>query len=94
MKIYWRVKEYWNGVVDRFFSTVILMAIIMPSYFIVVWVFPGLDYHPESRGAFRVFAILYTLAFFAAIAGVALVLFIVGRFLTRTIRAWLWRDDA
>jgi hypothetical protein len=93
-KLYWRVREYCSGTLDRLFSAVILMAIIAPSYFIVVWIFPGLDYRPESRASFKLFAPLHTLALFAAVAVVALALFLVGRFLTRTIKAWFWRDDA
>jgi hypothetical protein len=93
-KLYWRLREYWSGVVDRFFSAAILMAIGVPSYFIVVWIFPGLELHDVSRRSFKSFVLLYTLALFAAVAVVALVLFIAGRFLTRTIKAWFWRDDA
>jgi hypothetical protein len=54
----------------------------------------SLDYRPESRASFKVFAILYTLTLFAAVAVVALALFIVGRFLTRAIKVWFLRDDA
>jgi len=52
------------------------------------------ELHDVSRSSFKSFVLLYTLALFAAIAGVAVVLFIAGRFLTRTIRAWFCRDDA
>ena len=93
-KLYWLVREYCSSAMDRLFSAVILMAIIMPSYFIVVWIFPGLDYRPESRASFKLFAALYTLALFAAVAVVALLLFVVGRCLTKTIKTWFWRDDA
>ncbi len=75
------------------FSAVILMAIIVPSYFIVVWIFPGLNYRPESR-ILQAIRALYTLALFAAVAVVALLLFVVGRCLTKTIKTWFWRDDA
>lgn len=93
MKIYWRVKEYWRGAIDRILLAAILMVVLIPSYFIVIWIFPGLDFHPETRGSFRTFAALYAFALFAATAIVAVILFVVGAKLKKTITAIFARND-
>lgn len=92
-KLYWRLREYWNGVVDRFLSAAVLMAIGLPSYFIVIWIFPGLEVHDVSGRTFRSLVELYTLGLFAVVAVTALVLFIAGSILAKAIKARFSRDD-
>lgn len=96
-KMYWRMREYWSGLVDRFITIAVLAAIGIPSYFIVVWIFPFLDLgleHYRSRHGYKFILLFYALVFFAAIAIVAVALFFAGRFLIRTIRAFPWRNKA
>jgi hypothetical protein len=93
-KLYWRLREYWSGVVDRFFSAAILMAISVPFYFIVVWIFPGLEYHGTAKGrAFWSIPLIYTFGLFAAVAVAAVVLFVVVAILVGAVRVLLRRDD-
>lgn len=79
---------------DRFLSIVILTAVGVPSCFIVVWVFPGLEPHEVSRSTYKFYLILYALAIFATIAVVAVALFFAVRFLIRAVRIFIWRNKA
>lgn len=88
------MKMYWLGAMSRILSVVILMAVVVPSYFIVIWIFPGLEHHNETRGAFKFFAILYTLALFVAIAIVAALLFAAGMFLKKAFVASFSRGNS
>lgn len=92
-KMYWRMREYWSGVVDRFISVAVPAAIGAPSFFVVIWIFPDLE-HYASRGTIKFILFLYALAVFGAIAIVTFALFFAGRFLVRTIRAFSSRNKA
>lgn len=66
-----------------------MMAILVPSYFIVIWISPGLelDLDYQSRSSFKSLAILYTLALFVVTAVVAAILFAIGTSLKKAFVA-------
>jgi hypothetical protein len=81
---------------DGIVSNIILFALIVPSYFIVVWIFPELEYHsrhPRDQMAILV-AMIYTIGLFAAVAIVAVILFIVGAILIGAAMVLFQRDNS
>ena len=82
-------------IVANFLSKFILLALIIPSYFIVVWIFPGLEYHGTLKGrAFTFIPLIYTVGLFAAVAVAAVILFTIAMILTQAIKALFSRSDA
>lgn len=89
------VKSFLWRMADGVVSNIILFALIVPSYFIVVWLFPELEYHsrhPRDQMAIVV-AIIYTIGLFAAVAVAAVILFIIGAILIGAAMVLFQRDN-
>lgn len=89
------MKDFLRRMGRGFVSNIILLALVIPSYFIVVWIFPGLEYHGTAKGrGFWLIPLIYTFGLFAAVAVAAVVLFIVGAILIGAFMAIFRRDKA
>jgi hypothetical protein len=89
------VKDFLWEIAGDFVVKLALVALTLPSYYIVVWIFPGLEYHGGPNGrAVWFFPLIYTIGLFAAVAVTAIALFIVWAFLIEFLRVCFPRDDA
>lgn len=89
------MKNFFLTIMADVFLKLALVALTLPSYYIVVWIFPGLEYHGGPNGrAVWFFPLIYTIGLFAAVAVAAVILFAVVAILVGTAKVLFQRDSS